>query len=305
MTLAAIGHNSGFDDYWQLRMAVWDSKEPLVVKAMALAILEYMRPEMLESSVSRSRIQKMCGISMKTLDRHWDAICQWIEVIKSAGKRNVYRARIYACASELLEMVPDKPAPTMTSGHIEPAPTKAAPKVTVPPIESPPSRGLPPQSTPHSDGWTSPQGDGWSPRANKDLKNNNTNMSEDAKPETNDLVRVNGTAIIGPGFTLAYREIELVACTIGVNFEHSKLVAELAARQWAQKGFVPEIPSAVFGRVLAKNKIYTQVDRARLEGQLEKLRAEQTSAAKVEPSPRAKPANANFSFNGTYIGQVI
>lgn len=121
-----IAHNSGYVGYWELRRAIWDSSEPLVVKALALAIMEHMRPDNFEAYPTRERLARMCGISDKTMERHWGAITQWIDIIKSKGKVNVYRARIYQCASELIELLP---IPTATPHCVRP-PQKVPPIVT-------------------------------------------------------------------------------------------------------------------------------------------------------------------------------
>jgi len=266
---ASIGHNSGFADYWQLRMAVWDSKEPLVVKAMALAILEYMRPDMLNASVSRSRIMKMCGIAEKTLERHWDAICQWVEVIKETGKRNTYRARIYACASELIEMIPPTaPPPTVTGGQKEPPVRMTTSHNDTTPQKVPDSvGGGVGKTTPHSD-YHPPEstrlcGGYQASRANKDLKtiittNNNMDASE--------LVRVNGTNITGPGFVMTYREIDYAATMAGATSERGRAIAEILALDWARKGFVPTgNPIAMVKKAIRNEQVQHEEQKAKLK----------------------------------------
>ena len=119
-------HNSGYEGYWELRMAIWDSGEPLIVKALALAIMEHMRPDQFQASPSRDRLRKMCGISENTLERHWDAISKWVEIIKMRGKVSVYRARIYSCASELIDLIPVKP-PQAVGGALPPPPPTEVP----------------------------------------------------------------------------------------------------------------------------------------------------------------------------------
>lgn len=146
--MTTFSHNSGFADYYELRRAVWDSSEPLVVKALALAILEHMRPDKLDAYPSRSRLARMCNISEKTLERHWGAISQWIDIIKNRGQTNVYRARIYTCASELIKMLPDKP-PVMMGGAFADLPPKKYP-TKWPVVTATTSQRLP-KSTPQND----------------------------------------------------------------------------------------------------------------------------------------------------------
>jgi hypothetical protein len=144
-----FAHNSGYAGYYELRMAIWDSNEPLIAKALALAILEHMRPDKLEAYPSRSRLARMCGISENTLERHWATVCQWIDVIKERGKRNLYRARVYVCAKEIASMLTRQPPQAAGGGLNEP-----------PPREYPPLRVPTRESTPHSGGYTTPQSGG-------------------------------------------------------------------------------------------------------------------------------------------------
>lgn len=146
---SSYAHNSGFPGYWELRRAVWDSGEPLIVKALALAIMEHMRPDKLEANPSRARLAKMCSISENTLERHWGAISKWIDIIKRQGRVSVYRARIYDCASELLGMLPPKP-PQAMGGSLPKAPPIDHPTHRVPPIQSTTQSGG--VTTPHAGG---------------------------------------------------------------------------------------------------------------------------------------------------------
>ena len=114
-------------------------------------------------------------------------------------------------------------------------------------------------------------------------------VEEAREPDGDDLVHVNGTGIEGPGFILKYRDIELYSEQTGVPIVKAKLYAELAARRWAAKGFAPDIPSAAFGRALAKNKIQIQTDAVQLQLAVERLRGEQATAAQPAQSARASP----------------
>lgn len=124
--MTAIAHNGIHSDFYALRMAIWDSAEPLVAKALALAILEHMRPDKLEAYPSRSRLAKMCGISERTLERHWETVSRWIDIVKDRGKRNFYRARVAACAAEIVKMLPETPPAKMAGGPQKP-PAKMSP----------------------------------------------------------------------------------------------------------------------------------------------------------------------------------
>jgi hypothetical protein len=156
-TATTLGHNSGFSDYYALRMAIWDSEEPLIAKALALAILEHMRPDKLEAFPSRARLAKMCGISENTLERHWNTIRQWVDIVRQHGRQNLYRARVYLCAKELEVMLPGKVPPTVGGTPAEaPPPTVGG---TLP--EPPPTVGVPPRvGTPQSGGYTTPHSGG-------------------------------------------------------------------------------------------------------------------------------------------------
>ena len=129
--------------------------------------------------------------------------------------------------------------------------------------------------------------------AYKDTNNNYPCLEEEVEearePDGDDLVHVNGTGIEGPGFILKYRDIELYSEQTGVPIVKAKLYAELAARRWAAKGFAPDIPSAAFGRALAKNKIQIQTDAVQLQLAVERLRGEQATAAQPAQSARASP----------------
>lgn len=114
-----------------------------------------------------------------------------------------------------------------------------------------------------------------------DNKNNNTTTS--AQAPVDELVHVNGVGIIGPGFTLDYKTIEVCATLCSMSFEKGKLVAELAARRWAAAKFVPGSPNAVLRKVMAKERINLQIDQAKLEKELAELRA-----APAEKPPTAR-----------------
>lgn len=272
---ATIGHNSGFEGYWELRMAIWDSKEPLIVKALALAVLEHMRPDMLEATPSRSRIQKMCGISPNTLERHWGAISQWIEVIKNKGRKSVYRARIFACASELIELIPPK-AP----------PAKVATQLRCPPQSTLLNGGIPTETTPPSGGYSTPNSGGYS----RPYKESKTLVVDDdvgdAREVPRDPVYVNGVGVKGPWFTIDHEMIRVAGEVNSIPQSKRLVLAELIARRWVLLKERPVSVMDALSRGMARQKLNLQCDEAKLRRELEKIQAEQRHAA-GETAPRA------------------
>ena len=128
----------------------------------------------------------------------------------------------------------------------------------------------------------------------KDIKKKKEQEDAGAQAAQTDPVYVNGVGIIGPGFTLDYKSIEVCAQLCGMSLEKGKLVAELAARRWAASNFVPGSANAVLRKVMATERINIQVDQAKLEKELAKLKAEQaTPIARMSPPTAAKPAWQN------------
>jgi len=128
----------------------------------------------------------------------------------------------------------------------------------------------------------------------KDIKKKKEQEDAGAQAAQTDPVYVNGVGIIGPGFTLDYKSIEVCAQLCGMSLEKGKLVAELAARRWAASNFVPGSANAVLRKVMATERINIQVDQAKLEKELAKLKAEQaTPVARMSPPTAAKPAWQN------------
>ena len=169
--MTAIAHNGIYSDFYALRMEIWDSAEPLVAKALALAILEHMRPDKLEAYPSRSRLARMCGISERTLERHWETVSRWIDIVKECGKRNLYRARVSACATELAEMLPEAPPAKMTGS------------LAGPPDKKHPTERQPVKMTgSHSDRYTTCQNGGYTTCQNGRSEDSKEDSKEDSIP---------------------------------------------------------------------------------------------------------------------------
>ena len=172
------GHNSGWDSYGGLRWAVWDSREPTAAKILALAILEHMEPGKLEASPSRTRLAQMCGISERTLQRHWGTISRWIDLAQDNGRCNIYKARVYACSAELLRLIdrgtPDtvsegQPGPSVKLAGSPAAPSdKLAEGARVTPCQN--VRGIAPAAQPSGRRWAARDPFNLNPYAAKEAK---------------------------------------------------------------------------------------------------------------------------------------
>jgi hypothetical protein len=78
-----------------------------------------------------------------------------------------------------------------------------------------------------------------------------------------DQVKVNGTAIYGPGFTIDLGAVDMAAALTGIPQADARQLAEVCARDWAANGTKPPAPMATVKRALAEELIRRRTNDAR------------------------------------------
>jgi len=150
--VANIGHNGGpVATVGELRWAIWNSDEPLYVKALALCIVEHMGRGKPWSNPSKARLARLCSVSVKTVDRYINRIEKFLCVERRTGQVNIYHARIAEVAAELDSMLPtpsessgdsSKPTPQESMGcEAEPNPSESP--TDRPPVSETPGLSVP------------------------------------------------------------------------------------------------------------------------------------------------------------------
>lgn len=93
--------------------------------------------------------------------------------------------------------------------------------------------------------------------------------------DATEAVKVNCTAIHGPGFKLDFGAIDIVGGLFGVPSERARKIAEACARDWAANGTKPTHPMALVRSHIAKDRNQAQTEDSRA-----------TAAARDSPSGR-------------------
>ena len=83
--------------------------------------------------------------------------------------------------------------------------------------------------------------------------------------EEADPVHINGVAIHGPGFKIAYAAIDQAAFLIGMPKERARAIAEICAHDWAANNKKPDSPMAMIKKAMKTDFNEGQVQEIKLE----------------------------------------
>ncbi len=137
---------------------------------------------------------------------------------------------------------------------------------TTPFVASHAATNLPPPPVVASQPATRP------PTTERERESNKSNISlcttlraSEHPTEDPDPVHMNGTAIHGPGFKIAYAAIDQAAVLIGMPKERARAIAEICAHDWAMNNKKPESPMAMIKKAMKTDFNDGQVQEIKLE----------------------------------------